>query len=530
MRHILGAPGVVGLALTAGLLLAWPAVSAAQAAGDGAPRAGTSVAIVAPDRDTARFAGWEAGAVELGAGMRSAHGSRRVREVQRRLRAAGFSPGPVDGRFGRRTAGAVLAFQDRFGLVRDGVVGSQTLHALRLGAALPTATRRVKALQRRLRRLGHDPGPADGRFGARTRAAVTRFQAAHDLPATGNAGPRTLLTLWREARQRPATRVRATDAETARKDTRARTGTRSTAKSDGVAWASLEPTADPASTGDGGAGGGAGITAGAMLAVVALLIILLLRSAVATVRRSPEAAAPAVSDAVLAPAEPRPQPSAAQAPAAVPATAFRAVGYALIGARGSEWDLQDETRRLHRACEERDLTLVRVWCDVEGAVGREQRPPGLQAALDCIAEGRASVLLVSTLRSLGRSAGALSDVLGALTRSGAKLVVLGFEIDTATPEGWLAAQTLAAPEQVERDWRAHRSIRGLRAAHPGSGGADRRSAAEEQSDLHARIVAMRAEGLTLRAIVDALNAEVTGDDPAGASGPSTAARNGGASR
>jgi hypothetical protein len=46
--------------------------------------------------------------------------------VQEQLKAAGLSPGVVDGCFGARTRAAVIAYQERFGLVADGVVGERT--------------------------------------------------------------------------------------------------------------------------------------------------------------------------------------------------------------------------------------------------------------------------------------------------------------------------------------------------------------------------------------------------------------------
>lgn len=57
-----------------------------------------------------------------------------VIEAQCLLRRAGVSPGDVDGIFGPLTQRAVRRFQDREGLVVDGVVGPHTWQALR-GAA-----------------------------------------------------------------------------------------------------------------------------------------------------------------------------------------------------------------------------------------------------------------------------------------------------------------------------------------------------------------------------------------------------------
>lgn len=49
-----------------------------------------------------------------------------VKDVQRALARAGFDPGPVDGRFGRKTKAAIKAFQRRSNLKADGIVGEKT--------------------------------------------------------------------------------------------------------------------------------------------------------------------------------------------------------------------------------------------------------------------------------------------------------------------------------------------------------------------------------------------------------------------
>lgn len=52
------------------------------------------------------------------------------------------------------------------------------------------------ALQARLKALGFDPGPVDGEYGDRTRAAVEAFQLVRGLHVDGIVGPRTTLALW----------------------------------------------------------------------------------------------------------------------------------------------------------------------------------------------------------------------------------------------------------------------------------------------------------------------------------------------
>ncbi|MBI3181895.1 MAG: peptidoglycan-binding protein [Myxococcales bacterium] len=62
-----------------------------------------------------------------------------VRQLQARLRALGFDPGPADGAFGPRTEAAVKAFQRRCGIAVDGVVGPQTWSRLGVHVSGPVS-------------------------------------------------------------------------------------------------------------------------------------------------------------------------------------------------------------------------------------------------------------------------------------------------------------------------------------------------------------------------------------------------------
>jgi peptidoglycan hydrolase-like protein with peptidoglycan-binding domain len=178
------------------LSMRWLLVVAALAALPGLYRAAPAMASEA---------GRSSVLLARGSGLARIDGSDRVRAFQRRLRADGIDPGPVDGRFGPSTEAAVRRFQAAHGLVADGVVGPRTASALRAPVALgpgagtdfPHGSPRVRSLQRHLRRAGVDPGPVDGRFGPRTEGAVRRFQRARGLAADGRVGPRTARRLAR---------------------------------------------------------------------------------------------------------------------------------------------------------------------------------------------------------------------------------------------------------------------------------------------------------------------------------------------
>jgi peptidoglycan hydrolase-like protein with peptidoglycan-binding domain len=78
--------------------------------------------------------------VRFGAGYAQPHGSRGVRAIQRRLRALGYTPGPLDGRFGPITRRAVLRFQVDHRLTDDGEVGPRTYARLRPRSVAPPST------------------------------------------------------------------------------------------------------------------------------------------------------------------------------------------------------------------------------------------------------------------------------------------------------------------------------------------------------------------------------------------------------
>ncbi|HZE05759.1 MAG TPA: peptidoglycan-binding domain-containing protein [Solirubrobacteraceae bacterium] len=206
--------GALAFALTPGAALAAHGSPAVRSAGGGAHR----------DHPISLGGTARMGRPKLlapGNGYERPAGSRQVRWLQQRLVRLGFRPGPVDGRYGPLTAGAVERLQAASGLVVDGIAGRHTLamlshmkHAvLAPGAGYEqrAGSRRVRGMQRRLRRLGFSPGPIDGRYGPLTMRAIRRFQHARHLPATGVMGRRTFVALNGGGRpQAPARRTPVT--------------------------------------------------------------------------------------------------------------------------------------------------------------------------------------------------------------------------------------------------------------------------------------------------------------------------------
>jgi peptidoglycan hydrolase-like protein with peptidoglycan-binding domain len=74
---------------------------------------------------------------------------------------------------------------------------------LRKGSTDPA----VKDLQEALKVLGHDPGPIDGVFGARTESAVKAFQQQREITADGIVGRVTWINIDEADQSEPVLRI-----------------------------------------------------------------------------------------------------------------------------------------------------------------------------------------------------------------------------------------------------------------------------------------------------------------------------------
>jgi N-acetylmuramoyl-L-alanine amidase len=130
-----------------------------------------------------------------------------VRSIRALLRATGDlqpSTGEDSDVYDETVAEAVRAFQQRRGLIVDGVLGPHTHIALdgahwklgdRMLSHIPGHMLQgddVAELQERLLSLGFTPDRVDGVFGTNTEQAVRRFQGAVGLAVDGGVGPETL--------------------------------------------------------------------------------------------------------------------------------------------------------------------------------------------------------------------------------------------------------------------------------------------------------------------------------------------------
>ncbi|MCE3553549.1 peptidoglycan-binding protein [Pseudonocardia sp. RS11V-5] len=131
-----------------------------------------------------------------------------IRTTLRRFGLLAAAPGPdSDDVFDVAVERAVQAFQQRRGLITDGIVGPDTYRALReagwklgdrmlaLMVSAPMSGDDVGQLQTRLLELGYDPGRPSGVFDERTEQALRGFQRDYGLAADGVCGPGTLRAL-----------------------------------------------------------------------------------------------------------------------------------------------------------------------------------------------------------------------------------------------------------------------------------------------------------------------------------------------
>lgn len=146
------------------------------------------------------------GSVGLGEG-----GARpAIHMLQRRLLAAGFNPGPIDGVFDARTRGALENFQRASKLDVTGRLDPATWRRLSgriIDTSNPTAplqrlderSSAVLATEKLLKKAGFATGAVDGLFSKQTEAAVKAFEKKTGRTVDGRIGAGDLAALQRLA-------------------------------------------------------------------------------------------------------------------------------------------------------------------------------------------------------------------------------------------------------------------------------------------------------------------------------------------
>lgn len=180
---------------------------------------------------------------------------------------------------------------------------------------------------------------------------------------------------------------------------------------------------------------------------------------------------------------------------------MRAVGYTRVSTaeqKLSGLGLRVQQQAITAAVSSRGWILVAELQDA--ASGGSLDRPGMQQALAMLEEGQADVLVVAKLDRATRSVGDFAQLLSRLDRSGAAFVALDLGVDTSTPGGRLVANVIASVAEWERAVIRERTRNAMRAL-PRERRNGRPCYTEATRDL---AKALRAQGLTLREVADAL--------------------------
>ena len=432
-KHSLGVTRTATVSVMACLaLLCMPTMSSAAAPSDSRAEAA--------DRSSAQLAS--------GFGYGQPGGSPRVRALQRKLRAEGHEPGPVDGLYGPLTEAAVERVQRDSGVSVDGIVGPQTRRVLNAeapplapgaGYGQPGGSPQVRDVQRRLRALGQRPGPIDGRSGPRTQAAIERFQRTAGIHPSGELSLATAAALARTGPDKPSQQAQSPASPAADSGANDRAG-----RTDGGRPTVVSEESPTTTAGDSRIDekDGSDLTAAVLLVVMLLAagaVGVLIAGRLMAMRRRP-----GPSGAAGHPLTPIPIPTGSRH--AAKATAGQGDGVDALGyvsacepeaADGP--GLRDQMATIYTACSQRGLVLDEVITDVAQVEDTRPGRRGLQSALQRLAAGEASCLVVAELGQLSHSAPEVEHIVDWLRRQDTRVVAVDDGLDTGTSTGSEAA-------------------------------------------------------------------------------------------
>lgn len=170
--------------------------------------------------------------------------------------------------------------------------------------------------------------------------------------------------------------------------------------------------------------------------------------------------------------------------------------------------LEAQERQLTAAAEAAGYS-VKVFRE-EGRSGKSVKSrPQLKAALAELAAGTAQALFVSRLDRLARSVSDLLSIVDLAEKQGWRLALMDMGLDTATPHGRLVVSMLASVAEFERGLIAERAkdTHQERRARGEVWGVTKGSKPLISVELRQRILEEKAQGKSLLAIANSLNAE-----------------------
>jgi peptidoglycan hydrolase-like protein with peptidoglycan-binding domain len=413
--------------------------------------------IVGPQ--TRRALNAEAPPLAPGAGYRQPGGRPQVRAVQRRLRALGLRPGPVDGLYGPRTRVAIERFQRTAEQRASGVLSAATAVALARTAS-DQRTRPTSDARREREAERPDPRP------------VTRTEAPG---AEGRSDPSSTRT------------PKAADDRSEETD-------------GAVSWPPLLLVLPVLA-----------------LAAIGIAVVGWLRLRRPKPGRGTVAGGPARPDPRPKgggePPKASPVATAPSSPGPGGRSGAAALGYVSVRAPGAldGREARDQIAAIDAACRQRGLRLTDVIRDLEQVNDSGPGRPGIAHALRRLGAGEESCLVVSELARLSHSAPEIGDIVEGLRRRDARLVAVGEGLDTGTRSGGEAADKLVSLRASNGPARPAAPTgspdpvaRPRPTVRPSDGSL---SAQYDLPALQKRIRAMREAGMTLQAIADSLNAE-----------------------
>lgn len=200
---------------------------------------------------------------------------------------------------------------------------------------------------------------------------------------------------------------------------------------------------------------------------------------------------------------------------------MRAIGYVRVSTDEQATDgvsLDAQRARITSYCSLYDIELVDVVVDA-GLSAKNLNRPGLQRALTMLKRGEVDAIIVAKLDRLTRRTRDLLDLVETTFKSGERVLLSVHEkIDTSSAAGRMILTVLGALAEFERAQlgertsaaMAHMAERGLYTGgrapfgyHVGDAGELVENPAEQE--VIAEVRALRAGGLSLRAIVATLN-------------------------